>query len=345
MNIFQALLAKAGLYGRPAKALPSNLSADELMKHAYEFIDSCDYESAFVVGQRLNRIGFSGGCEINAKTHAADGNFGKAVHELEKGLRHAPHVWILWELLGNYRSELGEYEAAMQCYDKALGLPDADLSSINLNRSICLFRQDKPDLALSYLDAVTSVETAVEKELVRMGLLVDLKRYNDCITVGESLLSKLDTDVATEEEQTQLGRGYGLMSRAFLSGLGDREKAKEAMEKSTRFQKANSTALAVRRELDDVPAGGAKIVCLAAFGEWDQPLEDGKPVPGFVASYRVLASSPEEALSFARLLEPEAVRASMQVSSTRTEEPEDWQTLKGVYWCLGGYTFFIESDD
>lgn len=70
-NWLRVPLDTAGLCGREAQKLPSNVSADELMKYGHQFIDNCDYDSAFVVGQRLKRIDFTGGFEVVARTYAA----------------------------------------------------------------------------------------------------------------------------------------------------------------------------------------------------------------------------------------------------------------------------------
>jgi tetratricopeptide (TPR) repeat protein len=342
-NWVRSVLAMAGLCGRDGRKLPANMSADELMKHGYEFIEEGDFDSAFVVGGRLKRMGFTGGFEIIARTYAAEREVEQAIRELEKGVQKAPHVWILWEMLGNYRSDREDFDQALQCYDRAVGLPDANLSSINLNRAICQVRNGKPELALPILDSVTDAEVAVERECVRMDALIELRQYEECLAVGDLLIRQIDKGDAKGKAMDQLSRTYAWMARAFLSGRGDCEKAKEVLDKSTRYDKTNGAALTVRRELDGVQSGDAKMFHLVVQGEWDQPLAASKHVPGFFANYHVLASSPEEALSYAQALEPEQVRKSMKVSRTKVGKREDWQTLKGVYWCLGGYTFFSED--
>jgi hypothetical protein len=61
--------------------------------------------NALEIGKKLKSMKYSGGFEIMAMAYADDDQKDKAIECLEEGVKTCPDVWILWQMLGNYRSD------------------------------------------------------------------------------------------------------------------------------------------------------------------------------------------------------------------------------------------------
>jgi tetratricopeptide (TPR) repeat protein len=324
--------------------LPPDLSAEELMERACECLASCDSEGALFIAERLEKMRYSGAFEIRALAFASENKLEKAIKCLERGVKLCPQVWILWELLGNYRSDAGQFNKAMLCYDKAASCPDVDANSINYNRATCLSRQDRNEEALAVIATVDSEEKRIPKGILQTRLLVAAKRYEKAITVAQKLVGELEAKEFSPENQRQQSTLNGQLSRAYLEFSQDQVKARSAVEIALMQDKTNESALAVLRELNNMVAGGEdRLISAIVQGIWDQPFEGGKSCPGFFASYHVVASSPDEALKFIRPLERSSVRGSLAIYEHRSQKRKSWQGLKGVYTAVGGYIFFSEE--
>jgi tetratricopeptide (TPR) repeat protein len=72
------------------------------------------------IGYRLTGLNHSSGYEILALAYAGLKMPNKAISTLEEGVRLAPSVWLLWELLGNQYSDQGGYRDAQRCYSESV---------------------------------------------------------------------------------------------------------------------------------------------------------------------------------------------------------------------------------
>jgi len=189
--------------------------ARELMDKAYECLDSCDANGALKIGKKLKSMKYSGGFEIMAMAYAADDQKDKAIECLEEGVETCPDLWILWQMLGNYRSDQDEFDKAMACYDKAAACPNGDTSSVNLKRAVCLCRQGLYERALNTLQRVTSEECRIQRESVRVGCLVELRRFDEAIRRGEEL---------AKGAGGQVSLAYVFLAGARLSGGEKRQR-------------------------------------------------------------------------------------------------------------------------
>ena len=318
--------------------------AKELMDKAYECLDSCDANGALKIGKKLKSMKYSGGFEIMAMAYAADDQKDKAIECLEEGVETCPDLWILWQMLGNYRSDQDEFDKAMACYDKAAACPNGDTSSVNLKRAVCLCRQGLYERALNTLQRVTSEECRIQRESVRVGCLVELRRFDEAIRRGEELAKEIGASEGLADKY--LSRTFSWLARAFLEGKKDKEKARAAVESALARDKVNDSALATLREVNNLPADDKdKLIWIVVEGQWPAPLEiEGEEeCPGFYTNYWVVASTPREGFEFAREVELRDVRASLKISEHKVKQREAWQKLKGVY-SRSGYVFFPEKE-
>jgi tetratricopeptide (TPR) repeat protein len=326
------------------KRQPTEQGATELMDKAYECLDSCDAKGALKIGKKLKSMKYSGGFEIMAMAYVDDDQKDKAIECLEEGVKTCPDRWILWQMLGNYRSNQDEFDKAMACYDKAAACPNGDTSSVNLNRAVCLCRQGLNEKAINTLQRVTSEDWRIERESVRVGCLVELRRFDEAIRRGEELTKEIGASEGLADKY--LSRTFSWLARAFLEGKKDKEKARAAVESALERDKGNDSALATLREVNNLPADDKdKLIWIMVEGQWPAPLEiEGEEeCPGFYTNYWVVASTPREAFEFAREVERRDVRASLKISKHNVRQREAWQKLRGVY-SRTGYVFFPEKE-
>jgi tetratricopeptide (TPR) repeat protein len=102
----------------------------------------------------------------------------------------APSVWLLWQLLGNYRSDLGRYDAAHDAYARALECPGVEPSSVHLNRAAALAREDRAEEAFEALAQVTDPALELRRESLRVGFLVDADRYPEAVKAARKTLDR-----------------------------------------------------------------------------------------------------------------------------------------------------------
>lgn len=112
---------------------------DVLMDRAFDLLDRNNPQEALKIGLQLEDMRYSGGFEIQALALWSLRRRKKAIKVLERGVDTVPKVWLLWQLLGNYRSDEGDYDGACVAYEHASGA-DCDLVSIAYNHANALAR-------------------------------------------------------------------------------------------------------------------------------------------------------------------------------------------------------------
>jgi tetratricopeptide (TPR) repeat protein len=91
--------------------------SEKLAEEGYRHLQDRDAEAALKVAAELETLRFTAAFEIAALAHAQLGNLEAAAATLRRGLDIAPTVWINWQLLGNYVSDLKRYDEAASAYD------------------------------------------------------------------------------------------------------------------------------------------------------------------------------------------------------------------------------------
>src|SRR5688572_21492310 len=114
--------------------------SEKLAEKGYRNLQDGDAAAALKVSAELEALRFTAAFEIAALAHAQLGDLEAAVTTLRRGLDIAPTVWINWQLLGNYLSDLERYDEAASAYDKAMECVGVHESSIRLNQAILASR-------------------------------------------------------------------------------------------------------------------------------------------------------------------------------------------------------------
>ena len=143
----------------------------KLMEDAYELLDSYSCDEAVKIGLKLLKLGYSGAYEILALAYYRTGERQRAMETLNEGLKKAPDVWLLWQLIGNIYSDDGKYVEAHEAFARSLTCPGVDESWVRYNQAVALSRQER------YLESLAQCLQVSNFELEL-----------DCITLTVSLL-------------------------------------------------------------------------------------------------------------------------------------------------------------
>ena len=112
------------------------------MARAFDLLDRNNAPEALKIGRQLENERFSGGFEIQALALADLHRRSDAIEVLERGVATVPDIWLLWQLLGNYRSDSGDIEGAISAYLRAY-TADCDAVSVAYNHANALARAER----------------------------------------------------------------------------------------------------------------------------------------------------------------------------------------------------------
>ena len=129
--------------------------ADELMDRAIDHLKAERADEALEVARELHSMRYSGAFEIEAQALAQQGKKLDAIAVLRKGLALAPNAWLNGNLLGNYLSDVEQYEDAFSVYEETLRTPSADRALIEGNYALALSRAGRGDEARSRLRSIS----------------------------------------------------------------------------------------------------------------------------------------------------------------------------------------------
>jgi tetratricopeptide (TPR) repeat protein len=176
--------------------------AEALMDRGWELLRRNKPREALKVGRRLQAMRYSGGFEMQALALSDLRRQREAIAVLEEGVETVPDIWLLWQLLGNFRSDEGDYEGAFAAYDKALAC-DCDPTEVQYNYANALIRAGRWTEALERLESLSDADLE-EADPPLAGYIVD--RHEDALrALGRE-----------EEADALVERHAGLIAKAAL---------------------------------------------------------------------------------------------------------------------------------
>lgn len=315
-----------------AKVVDQWKLVEALMRQGHELIEIGEYAKAIKVGRRLRQLRYSGGFEILAMAYHKKDDIDKAVRVLKQGVRKAPNVWLLWQLLGNYLSDEGQNAEASRAYDKALKCPGANLDSINLNIAINLSRQGKRSKALRLCDSLEGSDWSIQARAfsLKTQLLVEQKNYDRAIRLGRRILRRMARKRRANEDSVASSI-CASVAMAYWNGKRKRSLSLEYIQRALEFDRTNADAMWLLREVNAKKSKKAQYFRVLAHGRWDGLMSNGRRYrPNFYTSYDLIAESTEEALKLIREFERSGIRNSLEIEEYKSLEgrPND---PKGIY--------------
>ncbi len=104
-----------------------------------------------------------------------------AVRDYRDVLNQDPRHFRALANLGNALRDFGHYEAAVECYERAIGA-GGDLPLVKLNKAIALHKMGKPEVALVQLEALSAAEPDfAESWFDQARILADLRKFDDAL--------------------------------------------------------------------------------------------------------------------------------------------------------------------
>jgi tetratricopeptide (TPR) repeat protein len=314
---------------------------ESLIDEAFAALDTLDIERAIELGRQLETLRHSSCFEILALAFDADDKREEAIAVLEDGTTKAPSVWRLWQLLGNYYSDSRRLEDSMNCYRKAFECPNVDASSVYLNKSIALLRNQDYLPAIKAIDQVSSEALQPLAISHKMHLFNAAKMFSEAVTLGENAI---DLPLWNDENTEQLAEVHSELAFAIWKSSLDRDRAQYHAWLAISIDKSETTAAWVIRDIAAETSPKARHMTVMIRGRWHVPFEEETEPPGFFANYEVVAETPEEALAFILPFEPEKVRDSLGIEEYTLREPAPG-VPKGVYQAHPSYMMFPWVDE
>jgi tetratricopeptide (TPR) repeat protein len=298
---------------------------ERLCDAGFTHLRNGDFEAALEVAAELEKIGYTAAFDIAAQAHAAAGDLDRAVTVLERGLALVPDAWPNWQLLGNYRSDLGLHDQAAEAYARALDCPDTWQAAIRLNQAILLSRMERHEEALGVLEQADDPELDAELGDARLHALVRLGRSREAADLAQSILCDPELEGV---DPALLARVIGNLARARWQLGAPIEEVRELSLEALEMERNDPGALELLRELEPLRSDRGQFLRLVLHARI--PAAAGAEMLGFYASYDVVADDAHEALQFIRALEHDDVLGLVEISELTVVEPCPGQ-LKGVY--------------
>jgi len=316
------------------------MDVQELVAEAEEALENDDFDLAQRLAERVIEARHSYGFELLARVHERRANIPRAIAVLQEGVAKAPNAWSLWLLLGELRSDNGDYDQALAAYDTALAIEGVDTDEVHVNAAIVHERAGRPEDALMRLHEVrgTNVEAAIVAARVRAEILLEMERADGAAAAAQAGLALIDDDTPDDDVAPLYA---ALAKAAWMKGDTDTalHNAWEAIERNA----THDTALWLIREIEGLYSDAAKYFRILVHGRWPaEYFREGEPPDGFWRKYDVVADDEEEAMQLVARVEPEFVRDTLRADEIEVVE-ETVDQPKGVYWCTQ-YAFYRETE-
>jgi tetratricopeptide (TPR) repeat protein len=308
-----------------------NQRIEALMNQGYEHLEQEDYEEALEVARQLEELQFTAAFELAALAHDGQGDVEAAVRVLHRGVEAAPDCWPIWQMLGNYLSDLERYEEAEAAFEQALECDDPWTASIRLNQAILARRRELHEKAIELLDEVDDPELKLHVAEQWVGNLKQMGRNDEAVALAEPTLAE---NRENDEDADTLARTAALLGQIWLEQDHDREEILQLVLGWLEIEQGCEQLLAVLREVDGQHSPNARGFDMTLHAELPEGHSFADDPVGYYIVCHVVADNPEEALQFVRRLETEELSPRLEIEEARESEA-DPQMAKGVYWRSG----------
>ena len=264
---------------------------------------------------------FSGAYEILAKSFHGEGQVQIAVTVLQNGVKEAPGVWLLWMQLGNYYSELGDLESAVEAYGQARQIQGSDVHQLDFNEAFLRLSFGNIERALEMLDNV--IKNSPDKELGLVALTHRLSTLIELDRIPEALL-ELGEAYLHDKDNAEL---LSTLADKLLQ-KGDKINALNLAKQALGLNRAGPVARVVRL-IEGLHSERASLFEVQLQGTLEQEADS----KSFRKTSKVYADSENDAINMAISFEPADVRSTLQATSvtilsqeTKTETGVDWSS-------------------
>lgn len=327
---------------------------DDLMNDGLAALREERYDDALAVAAVLRERRFSGSFEIAARAHWANGEHDRAIEVLEDGVAKAPGAAPLWHWLACYRSDMGNYPAALDAFEKEAEFEHVAASLTTYNIAVVHERMEQYAQAIGVIDRLERPDddgpSPGDFAELRARLLLALDRIDDAIVAADEAVewfgrhsrSEDDGDDDAEAHPDARRRDMTTRSRAYAtraaarSRLGERSAALEDVDLAIIHGAGGGNGIPSRvydvlRDLDAATSPAAQLFRVLVKGLLVEDEEDDAPL-GFYLPMQIIADDVAEALGYALRFVPEPSRPGAEIAEAEIIEPAA-DALKGVVFC------------
>ncbi|MCU0723341.1 MAG: hypothetical protein MUC63_06970 [Planctomycetes bacterium] len=304
-------------------------------RNALGLVEKGEFREAVRLGRKILAERYSGGFEAVALGYDGLGKRDEAIRALERGVKKAPGVWRLWQLLGNLLSDAGRFGRALECYAEALGCEGVDRSSVHYNRALVFARQEKPRASL---EALAKVGKRFQP-LLRVPLEAEMLFESGRRAAGVRLLDAFLSKTIRSRKKLDESIAPPLAKLAELNWrFGKPRKAREWLRDALALDPGGKRALWLQREMDSRTSNKAKYYRIMVEGRFPEGVTESGKALGFFRNFEAAAESLEEALEFVRRIELPEAAGSLTVAEVETMRNPKGNPL-GLYE-VGPYHMF-----
>ncbi len=286
--------------------------AEQLTAEAFEALEAGQGARVAEICAELRVMHYSSCFEIEALLALDQGLPSRALEVLDEGLNVVPELWQLWQLRGNILSDGGQWDEALESYERALPLDGADVNSLRLNRATALWRSQQIEEALAEI-ALTddsaqemSVSLYWRLQAVRLALWAEQGSCDDVSDRAAQLWDDQQEVEIDEDEAASLSVAFSQIGWAMFN-CEQPQRACEWAKAALEVDRSNGQALLLTRESTPNLPLGDQTFRVVLRGETED--EDG-PI-GFHTM--LLAIAPDEAVAQQLAIEFEAPRWESKV--------------------------------
>ncbi len=314
----------------------------QLLDDAYLALDAEESERALELGKKLLEMKQVRGFEVVALALEQQGKYDEAISALQSGVAKAPDAFPLWQLLGNLLSERNKYGEAKTSYERALQCSGADTDAINYDMA-CMLRNSGQNMeAMQLCDAISNPTWGIKVRTLRTSLLNSAGRHEEAAQIANANITEmLGQQEISDDEMQDLSQNYSELGRSCWLGRRDGNAAFENACRALEWDRSDANALWLIRELMALKTPSSRWFRMEVSGQWHFPLEPDQLPPPFISSFDIVADTVDDALRFARNIEPPEVRPSMVVTSVEDRGPHA-DHMQGIYW-RSPYAFLTED--
>lgn len=291
-----------------------------LLDEGYRLLEEGEHERALRVSAKLDKLHNSGAYEIGARALKAMGREQEAIAMLEKGVRVAESVYILWSYLGHYYSDAGRYKEAIHAFEASRlrdQSPDRDRFA-EYNVAIVVGRQGDFGDALQRFQTLPPGDRPAQHEIDSGSAyyLMKLGHYDEALAVIDTALSRVPQD-----ENRCRADLYAKRARCWWhQGRAESEVLEEALT-AIYLYRAGRDPYQLIREMRNRKSASARMYLLWLKGEWSDEMAQMVGSRRFATACWVVAESPEQGLAYMKAIEPEPSREHLRVAKVLSQGP------------------------
>lgn len=321
------------------------MSSDAINKRCYalyakglEALEHRDFNKVLKFAAKLHDSRYTGAFELEARARYEMGDRQDATRILETGLRKYPNVYILASYLGEYQSNQGHYQLAIEAFEKARS-GDRDVDSFaDLNIGICYSRMQMHDRAAEFFAKVQFTPgyhgwlfywTTFAKNSLETG---DEAKFLDACEAGITL-AKREKRFDVKKQAAWL---YGYRAE-YYTKQGKRASAEEDLSAARTLDSHNEQYFRAFRMLHGEQLDSATCYRVVLEGV----CENAPGVPkkmGMLNNFEIFAKSEADLVPLAQL-HAEPWQRWETISTIKSETPIT-NAHSGVTWMAEGLTLY-----